>query len=144
MKAALLSALASLTFSAAAAELRAGAAAVVITPPNGVNMAGYYNFRGCDGVLDDIHARALVLDDGTTRAALVTLDLIGTPRELVEAVRTEVQTSGAVPGANVMLSATHAHTGPVPGRFIRTPMDRRTASPRRIPFTPNTSQASRR
>ena len=67
------------------AEFRAGAAQVIITPPDGVNLAGYYNFRGSDGVLDDIHSRALVMDDGKTRAALVTLDLIGTPREMVEA-----------------------------------------------------------
>lgn len=105
----------------ARAEMRAGAAQVVITPPDGVNLAGYYNFRGSDGVLDDIHSRALVLDDGTTRAALVTLDLIGTPREMVEAVRAEVEKSGVLPGGHVMISATHAHTGPVPGRFLRTP-----------------------
>jgi len=107
--------------SSTRAELRAGAAQVVISPPDGVNLAGYYNFRGSDGVLDDIHSRALVLEDGATRAALVTLDLIGTPRELVEAVRAEVEKSGVLPGGHVMISATHAHTGPVPGRFLRTP-----------------------
>lgn len=106
---------------ASRAEFCAGAAKVVLTPPPGVNMAGYYNFRACEGVLDDIHARALVLDDGVTRAALVTLDLIGSPRELVEAVRAAVQKAGQIPGAHVMISATHAHTGPVPGRFLRTP-----------------------
>ena len=67
---------------ASRAEFRAGAAEVILTPPPGVNMAGYYNYRACEGVLDDIHAHALVLDDGVTRAALVTLDLIGSPREL--------------------------------------------------------------
>ncbi|HWB05870.1 MAG TPA: hypothetical protein VG796_22810 [Verrucomicrobiales bacterium] len=103
------------------AEFRAGAARTVITPPNGVNMAGYYNVRGSTGVLDDIHAHALVLDDGKTRAALVSLDLIGTPRELVEAVRAEVERAGVLPGSHVMISATHAHTGPVPGHVLRTP-----------------------
>ena len=114
--------LAPLCFAAPAlADFRAGAAQVIINPPVGVNMAGYYNFRACEGVLDDIRASALVLDDGTTRAALITLDLIGTPRELVEAVRAAVEKSGTLPGAHVMISATHAHTGPVPGRFVRTP-----------------------
>ncbi len=118
----LLRLLAALIFaSPALAEFRAGAARVVINPPAGVNMAGYYNFRACEGVLDDIHASALVIDDSTTRAALITLDLIGAPRELVEAVRAAVEKSGTMPGANVMISATHAHTGPVPGRFLRTP-----------------------
>ncbi len=111
-----------LTFSTLLrADFRAGAARVCINPPPGAAMAGYYNFRACDGVLDDIHAHSLVLDDGRTRAALVTLDLIGSPRELVEAVRAAVQKAGQIPGAHVMISATHAHTGPVPGRLVRTP-----------------------
>jgi hypothetical protein len=112
--------LAGLTASAPA-EFRAGAAKTIITPPDGVNMAGYYNVRGSTGVLDDIHSHALVLDDGTTRVALVSLDLIGSPRELVEKVRAEVEKAGILPGANVMVSATHAHTGPVPGNSLRTP-----------------------
>ena len=113
--------LSALLTASAMAELRTGAAKVVISPPAGAGMAGYYHFRACDGVLDDIHAHALVLDDGATRAALVTLDLIGAPRDLVEAVRAEVQQSGLLPGAQVMISATHAHTGPVPGGFLHTP-----------------------
>jgi hypothetical protein len=105
----------------ARAELRAGAAQTILTPPNGVNMAGYYNVRGSTGVLDDICSHALVLDDGTTRVALVSLDLIGTPRELVDAVRAQMEKSGILPGAHIMISATHAHTGPVPGNILRTP-----------------------
>ena len=80
----LLRLLAALIFaSPALAEFRAGAARVVINPPAGVNMAGYYNFRACEGVLDDIHASALVIDDSTTRAALITLDLIGAPPQTI-------------------------------------------------------------
>ena len=84
-------------------------------------MAGYYHFRACDGVIDDIHASALVLDDGAQRAALVTLDLIDAPRAIVEDVRRRVESAGLLRGEHVMISATHAHTGPVPGRLLRTP-----------------------
>jgi hypothetical protein len=49
---------------------QAGAAEVVITPPVGVQLEGY---GGRDGpstaVHDDLHAHALVLDDGARRAA---------------------------------------------------------------------------
>lgn len=95
-----------------AASLRAGAAQTVITPPNGAPMAGYYHPRGSDGVLDDLHSKALVLDDGTTRVALVTLDLISTTRALTEQARAEVTKLTGIPGTNVLLTATHAHTGP--------------------------------
>ena len=39
-----------------AAEFRAGAAAVRITPPLGAQMAGYYYNRAAEGVHDDLFA----------------------------------------------------------------------------------------
>ena len=55
-------ALAFLTAPALAAELRVGAAAVVITPPEGTPLAGYYSERGSKTVLDDIYSKAIVLE----------------------------------------------------------------------------------
>ena len=40
--------------AAIAADVRAGAAAVKITPPKGAPMAGYYYNRAADGVHDDL------------------------------------------------------------------------------------------
>jgi neutral ceramidase len=98
---------------APAAELRAGAAAVVITAPAGTPMAGYYVDRAAEGVHDDLHAKALVLDVDGNRAALVALDLITTPRDLVEEARRAIEEATDLRGDAVMISATHAHTGPV-------------------------------
>ena len=47
--------------SSQAQELRAGTAQVVITPPTGTPMAGYYHARGADGVLDPLCGKALVM-----------------------------------------------------------------------------------
>ena len=99
--------------TARSAEMRAGAAQVVITPPEGTPMAGYYHARGASGVLDDLYSRALVLDDGTRRIALVALDLISTTRPLTEQARTAIEQATGIPGAHVLIAATHAHTGPV-------------------------------
>lgn len=97
---------------AVAGELRVGTAAVKITPPLGTPMAGYYSPRGSQGVLDDLHAKAVVLDDGKTKVALVTCDLIGLPRAVVvEARRIIAEKTGIAPD-NTMISATHSHTGP--------------------------------
>jgi hypothetical protein len=93
--------------------LRAGAATVNITPEPGIGLAGYYFERGADGTNDDLFARALVIESGGMKAALVTLDLISTTRSMIEAARREIEKVAAIPGANVMISATHAHTGPV-------------------------------
>lgn len=94
-------------------DLKAGAAVVVITPPAGIPMAGYYAERGARGVHDDLYARAIVVESGGRAAALVALDLITTPRELVERTRREIERTTHVRGADVMISATHSHTGPM-------------------------------
>jgi neutral ceramidase len=95
------------------AELRVGAAAVPITPPLGIPMAGYYSERGAQGVHDDLHATAIVIESGGREAALVVLDLITTPRALVEEARREIERTTRVRGGDVMISATHTHTGPI-------------------------------
>jgi hypothetical protein len=99
--------------SAHAAELRVGAAAVKITPPLGIGMAGYYTERGAKGTADDLFAKAIVLEQDGEQAALVVLDLISTTRAMVEAARREIEKTAKIPGDHVMISATHAHTGPV-------------------------------
>ncbi len=104
---------ATITITASAGDLRAGAAAVTITPPMGTPMAGYYSERGAQGVHDDLHAKAIVLEQGGTTAALVALDLIAAPRDLVEDTRAAIDRVCRVRGASVMISATHSHTGPV-------------------------------
>ncbi len=94
------------------ADLRAGAAAVKITPPLGLPLAGYYSPRGAQGVHDDLYARALVLELEGSRAALVVCDLISLPRDIVEQARRRVSETVGLPPERVMLSATHTHTGP--------------------------------
>jgi hypothetical protein len=95
------------------ADLRVGAAAVNITPLPGIGLAGYYFERGAQGTNDDLFAKAIVLEQNGERMALVALDLISTTRPMVEAARREIQQTSRIPSDHVMISATHAHTGPV-------------------------------
>ncbi len=55
--------------SALAGELRAGAATSNITPPLGIEINGGTAPVIATHVHDELHARALVLDDGSTRLA---------------------------------------------------------------------------
>src|SRR5688572_1549958 len=96
-----------------AGDLRVGAAAVRITPPPAAPLAGYYHERAAAGVHDDLYAKAIVLEKDGVKAALVALDLISTTRGLVEDARREIGKTTGLPGDSVMISATHAHTGPV-------------------------------
>ncbi len=102
-----------LTTTAQSGEVRVGAAAVPITPAAGIPMAGYYSERGAQGIHDDLYAKAIVIDAGGRSAAMVALDLISTPRELVEQARKEIEKTTQILGADVLISATHSHTGPV-------------------------------
>src|SRR5436190_9378987 len=88
---------------AQAGELKLGTAAVPINPPSGIGLAGYYHERGHEGVLDDIAAKAVVLDDGRTRAALVVCDLISMPKWIVAEARDLIEKRTGIPGGNVMI-----------------------------------------
>lgn len=99
--------------------LNAGAAKARITPPLDVNLIGFTSrFSSTDGDLsphrvhDELYARALVLECGGTAIALVVCDLVGLDGFLVDDVRQRVTTATGIPGANILMSATHTHSGP--------------------------------
>lgn len=96
-----------------AGEFKAGAAAVVITPPQGAPLAGYYALRESQGVLDELHAKALVIEQDGAKLALVTLDLITVTRPVTVAARKLIAEQTGIAPERVMISATHSHTGPV-------------------------------
>ena len=78
----LLSSFAAAGWAAPEGHLQVGAAKVDITPTEGLGLAmgGYANrAHGFDGIHDLIYTRAIVLSDGTRRAALVTVELVSVP-----------------------------------------------------------------
>jgi len=62
-------------------ELRVGRGAVVITPPAGTPLSGYYEPRGSTGVLDDIYSKAMAIEQGGVKVAIVVCDLLTIPRQ---------------------------------------------------------------
>jgi neutral ceramidase len=102
-----------LTMAISADDLRIGAAAVKITPPPGIPMAGYYYERGAEKIHDDLFSKALVIEKDGKKIAIVSCDIISVSEDIVAEVRSLVQKSTGIPADNVMISATHAHTGPV-------------------------------
>ncbi len=102
-----------LTSSPVAAQLRAGAASVDITPPDGALLYGY-GARGTgrsEGVHDRLRARALVLEAGGETVALVTLDLGSIRKENTLPVRQSVL--DAADFDHVLLNASHTHSAPL-------------------------------
>jgi neutral ceramidase len=95
-----------------AAELRAGRAAVRITPAAGVPMGSSYGLTISTGVHDDLYTKALALESGEARVAIVACDLISLRRALVVELRREVERVTGLSADRVMLHATHTHCGP--------------------------------
>jgi neutral ceramidase len=94
-------------------ELKIGIATQNITPKLGIPLAGYYSERGADGIHDPLNAKVIVLESDGVKAVLVGLDLIGTIRPTVEEARKLITQQTGIAGRNVMISATHSHTGPI-------------------------------
>jgi neutral ceramidase len=96
--------------------LRAGTASLTITPPVGVELAGY-SFGPSLGVLGDLQAQVLVLEDGEKTVAIVTADLLAFGTAFAAGVRQRVQEQLGIPGEHVLLSASHTHSGPTTMSF---------------------------
>lgn len=97
---------------ASTGALRVGRAAVVITPPLGSIMGNSYGVTVSRGIQDELHARAIVLEQNGVTAALVACDLVSLRGPIVEETRRRIQALTGIPGDRVILSATHAHAGP--------------------------------
>ena len=89
-------------------RLAAGVAEAVISPPVGAPLLGPAS--PATGVHDDLYARALVLSDGVSSAAIVCLDLVGMDLALAAQVQTEVRRQAGVDV--VFLISTHTHSAP--------------------------------
>ncbi len=93
-------------------RLRAGTARVDITPVKfPVLVCGGFLSRSASKVNDPLFARCLVLDDGTKKLVLMVVDTVAIPDEIDDAVRATAAKSTGIPAENMMISATHTHTG---------------------------------
>jgi hypothetical protein len=94
----------------APAGFRAGAATSNITPEIGGPIIGGFADIPSTHIHDELNARCLVLDDGSTKLALVVVDLLGIHRRVSEEARRLIQESTGIPRECVMISATHTHS----------------------------------
>jgi len=73
-------------------------------------IAGFGNNKPANGIHDDLWARAMVIDDGKTRLAIVVLDAIGFMNNDVIDVRNKISKESGITYA--IVSSTHTHEGP--------------------------------
>src|SRR5271157_1158241 len=95
-------------------DFRVGAADKDITPPPGIPMWGYGARHDalCEGTLDPLRAKAIVIAAGDDKVALVGIDLGRGPTEaMMKVIRQEIAAKAGI--RNVLITGSHTHHGPV-------------------------------
>lgn len=87
--------------------LRVGAARVDVTPGPG-DLPKHYL-----GVLDRVYSRAIVIDNGTTTAALVTVDVIMLSNAVADRVNGRIASELGIPVQHIVLAGTGTHSAPM-------------------------------
>ena len=94
--------------------MRSGFGKVEITPPLGVELAGYgyYLHRTADRVLDPLFVRAAAFERDGERYVLASCDCLGLSRNIVREVEAALERDCGIPPSHVILVSIHTHTGP--------------------------------
>ena len=92
-------------------QFRAGVAASNITPWLGGGLVGNFGTPPpAKYVHDELYARCFVLDDGSTRIALVVIDSIYISREVLDEAKRQVNKATSLPVDRMLMSCTHTHS----------------------------------
>lgn len=95
-----------------------GFAVGCITPPVGAEIPGLFEKRIALGVADGLFVRALAITGKTTTVAIVQVDAIALPNDVVRNARARIRRETGIPAQCCLLAATHTHSGgPVAGIF---------------------------
>jgi len=88
----------------------AGAATSNITPELGGGIIGGWGIPEASYIHDELHARCLVLDDGSTKLVFIIADVLGVNQDLTEEAKKLIQQETNIPPDNVLISAIHTHS----------------------------------
>ncbi len=91
-------------------ELKVGFGRVDITPPNGVDVAGYLIKRICDGILDNIELSCLAIQKDDKTAVLISADVVGALRPYCELCKDAIVEQTGIDRNAIFIHATHPHT----------------------------------
>lgn len=111
----LLSSVSGFAFGEPSLEWKAGVSKVNITPLDAIWMGGYaFRNHPAEGKITDVWAKALALEDAKgQRAVIVTMDLHTIPKEISDHIRHELSTRLHLSKSQIILNASHTHTGPL-------------------------------
>jgi len=104
--------------------LTAGAAFGDISPMTSQFLGGYPHVeRYSTAIHDPLLTSALYMNDGATEAMFVANDIISLSKQFVADVRGRIEKATGVPGGNIMITATHTHSGPLTRKSMNSGTD---------------------
>lgn len=92
--------------------LQVGFSRVNITPMLGIPVRGYYIDRFASGVRDELEFNTLAFRAGDDTVLLLSADLCEIDAETLDPFRRAISEATGVPFDNILIHATHTHTGP--------------------------------
>ncbi len=93
--------------------LKVGMGRVEITPPLGMELAGYPHYpRKNEGAHDPLYSTSMYISNGSVEVAIVSLDILYYSKKHVTEVRKRVEAACGIPAKNIMITCTHTHSGP--------------------------------
>ena len=100
-------------------SLRAGVAVRDISPRKPMFLVGYPHVpRISIGIHDPLLVSALCLANGETALLLISVDVLFISRESTETCRTAIARACGMPASNILIGATHTHSGPVTATML--------------------------
>jgi neutral ceramidase len=93
---------------------RAGAYAMDVSPPFGPLLVngGFTERSAASMPPGSLHARCLVLDDGTTQIAIAVVDSCMIPRDVCDRAKAIAAKATGLRADRILISATHTHSAP--------------------------------
>ena len=92
---------------------KAGYAQEIITPPVGVDLAGYFNVRLNEGAYDDLYVKVVAMEVNGKKFAIMTFDLCHNSAELFRRLNEAIAKNlGQDVLDSTIMSCIHTHTGP--------------------------------
>ena len=94
-------------------DFQAGFARLVITPPLGINVEGYFIKRYAKEILDDLYVRAAAFSVDGVRAVIISADIVNVKKRGAIVIKNYVAETLGIDPAAVFFHSTHTHTGPL-------------------------------
>lgn len=108
--------------------LKTGFAKEMITPARGIPLVGYFNPRPNKGVLDNLYVKTLLFQHGKKTTGIISFDLCFVSAEMLGDIRKGLIKKGLKFAKDLIMCATHTHTGPYVCSFFGAERDEKYCS----------------